>query len=311
MTQKRLVIIDAHSIIYRAFHALPPLTTKKGELVNAVYGFLLVLFRVIKEFHPEFIVACFDTQAPTFRHEQFKEYKAQRPPAPEGLLKQIPKVKEALKYFNIVISSEEGYEADDLIGTIAKKFSEKSANLSEIIILSGDSDMLQLVGEKRKVCLIRTGVKDLALYDKEKVKEKYQGLAPDQVADFKALKGDPTDNIPGVAGIGEKTAIDLLLKFGDIKRLYVGLKKNSQTAKLLKPRVKDLLLQNKEKAFLSKELAEIKTDVPLKINLDELSWRSYDKTALVKFLQDQEFHSLISRIPEPVEKKNSQITLNF
>ncbi|MBI2038591.1 MAG: DNA polymerase I, partial [Candidatus Nealsonbacteria bacterium] len=173
-----------------------------------------------------------------------------------------------------------------MIGAIARKFSAKDNNFSEIIILSGDSDMLQLVEKNIKVCLIRTGVKDLVLYDKEKVKEKYQGLAPEQVADFKALKGDSTDNIPGVAGIGEKTAIELLLKFGNIKRLYEGIIKNDSEVNVLKPRIKELLAQGKENAFLSRELAEIKTDIPIKIHLNELAWKSYDKKTLVNFLQE-------------------------
>lgn len=311
MESKRLVIIDANSVIYRAFHALPPLSTKKGELVNAVYGFLLVLLKIIKEFHPEFIVACFDTAAPTFRHIQFKEYKAQRPPVPEGLLKQIPKIKEALNYFNIVICSKEGFEADDLIGTISKKFSEGYDNLSEIIILSGDSDMLQLVGKKVKVCLIRTGVKDLALYDREKVKEKYQGLTPEQIKDFKSLKGDSADNIPGVAGIGEKTAIELLLQFGDISHLYESIGKKTSEAVNLKQRTKDLLLKNKEKAFLSRELAEIKIDSPVEINLDELVWKFFDKKILAEFLKELGFNSLISRIPGSEVKQNLQSALKF
>lgn len=308
---KKLIIIDANSIIYRAFHALPPLTTKKGELVNAVYGFLLVLLRIFKEFNPEYIAACFDTAEPTFRHIQFDGYKAKRPPAPEALLGQIPKVKEALDCFNIKVCAKEGFEADDLIGTVSKKFSEKYKSLSEIIILSGDSDMLQLIGGKVRVCLLKTGVKDLVLYDKEKVKERYQGLGPEQMADFKALKGDPSDNVPGVAGIGEKTAIEILAKFGNIEKLYKTLKKTSAENDILKPRIKDLLLKGKEKAFMSKELVTIKTDCPVDVVLDDLGRKEYDKKSLIAFLQEMEFHSLISRIPDAKESQNSQQKLSL
>lgn len=308
-----MVIIDANSIIYRAFHALPPLTTKKGDLVNAVYGFLLVLLRVMKEFNPEFIVACFDTAAPTFRHKQFKEYKAQRPPVPESLSKQIPKVKEALDYFNIAVCAKEGFEADDLIGSISKKFSEKHKELSETIIISGDSDMLQLVAGKTRVCLLRTGVKDLVLYDAEKVREKYQGLMSEQIADFKALKGDPSDNIPGVSGIGEKTAIEILSRFGDLDKLYESLERNTSKADALKQRIKDLLWQDKEKAFLSRELARIKTDSPVEVKLDDLGRKDYNKKTLTEFLQALEFYSLISRIPESKgdQRQNSQSKLKI
>lgn len=308
---KRLVIIDANSLVHRAFHALPPLTTKKGELVNAVYGFLLVLLRIIKEFRPDFAVACFDTKAPTFRHAQFKEYKAKRPPTSEDLSKQLPKVKEALNYFNIAICEKDGFEADDLIGALNKKFSGRRDNVSEIIIFSGDSDTLQLVGKETKVCLLRTGVKDLILYDKEKVKEKYGGLGPEQIVDFKALKGDISDNIPGVPGIGEKTAIELLLKFGGIGKLYKAIGKKTKNSENPKQRIREILLQNKDKAFLSRELAKIETDFSFEVNLRQLAWKSFDKKSLVDFLQRMEFHSLIKRIPEAEEKQETQATLGF
>ena len=293
MIKKRLIIIDSNSIIHRAYHALPPLTTKKGQLVNAVYGFLLVFFKAIREFQPDFIAATFDFPAPTFRHKKYKEYKITRPPAPEELYQQIPKVKEVLEAFNVPIFEKEGFEADDLIGTIAKLAPKKQV-LPEIetIILSGDLDTLQLVNPQTKVYILRKGVKDIVLYDKTEVEKKYE-LLPSQLLDFKALRGDPSDNIPGITGIGKKTARDLLLKFGNLENLYKELEELSDKAKKLKPKLRETLLKYKEQAFFSKELAEIKTNVPIDFNLKKCQWREYDKEKITKILSSLEFYSLI------------------
>jgi len=301
--KKRLIIIDSNSIIHRAYHALPPLTTKKGELVNAVYGFLLVFFKVIKEFQPDFITACFDFPAPTFRHKEYKEYKAKRPPAPEELYQQIPKVKEILKAFSIPIFEKEGYEADDIIGALSRLAPtphQKNGGGPEIetIILSGDLDNLQLINSQTKVYLLRRGVKDVILYDENLVKEKFQGLSPEQLLDFKALKGDPSDNIPGVTGIGEKTAIDLILNFGSLENLYKMFEENSEKAKELNPKLRETLLRYKEQAFLSKNLVRIKKDIPIAFNLKECQWGKYDKGKVVKIFQNFDFDSLIKRLSE-------------
>ena len=219
--KKRLIILDSNSIIHRAYHALPPLTTKKGEVVGAVYGFLLVFLKAIKEFQPDFVIACFDVPGPTFRHKKYKEYKAKRPPAPEDIYQQIPKVKEVLKAFNVAIFEKQGFEADDVIGTISKLAPRKQVLPEmETIIVSGDSDTLQLVDSKTKVYALRKGVKDTVLYDKEAVVQKRQGLTPEQLIDYMGLRGDPTDNIPGVPGVGEKTATDLIQRFGTLENLY-------------------------------------------------------------------------------------------
>ncbi|GAI16870.1 unnamed protein product, partial [marine sediment metagenome] len=212
--RKVLIIIDSNSVIHRAYHALPPLTTKKGEVVGAVYGFLLVFLKAIREFQPDFVAACFDVPGPTFRHKKYKDYKAKRPPVPEDLGQQISRVKEVLRGFNVKIFEKAGFEADDLVGTISHLAPRRQALPPiETIIISGDLDNLQLAGPQTKVYLLRKGVKDTILYDTAKVKERYQGLTPEQLFDFRALRGDPSDNIPGVTGIGEKTAIELLLQF--------------------------------------------------------------------------------------------------
>lgn len=307
--KKRLVAIDSNSIIHRAYHALPSLTTKKGELVNAVYGFLLVFLKSIKDFQPDFIAAVFDFPGPTFRHKKYKKYKAKRPPAPKELSLQIPIVKEVLKAFNVPVFEKEGFEADDIIGTIARLAPKKQVFPQlETIILSGDLDSLQLVDSKTKVYVLRKGVKDVVLYDEKLVKEKFQGLEPEQILDFKALRGDPSDNIPGVTGIGEKTAIELLLEFGSLENLYREIEENSKKAKKLKPKLKETLIKYKEQAFLSKDLAQIKTNALLDFNLKKCQWRKYDKEKIVKTLKKLEFYSLIeklSKLDEGSEKKPS------
>lgn len=309
MTNKQyLIIIDSNSVIHRAYHALPNLTTKKGEPVNAVYGFLLVFFKAIKDFNPDFIVACFDYPGPTFRHKKFKEYKAKRPPTPKELCQQFPKIKELLRAFNVVVLEKEGFEADDIIGTIADLSSKKKA-FSEIenIILSGDQDSLQLVNARTRVYILRKGVKDIVLYDEKKVKEKYQGLTSKQLIDFKSLRGDPSDNIPGVTGIGEKTAINLLLEFEQLENLYREIEQNSEKVKKIKPKLRELLSKYKEQAFLSKELAMIKKDTPIDFNLEKCWWREYNKKEAVQSLKNLGFYSLLKRLPMAETQEEKQI----
>ncbi|MBZ9571860.1 hypothetical protein KJA15_00775 [Patescibacteria group bacterium] len=301
--KKRLIIIDGNALIHRAYHALPSLTTKKGELVNAIYGFLLVFLKAIRELQPDFIAATFDLPSPTFRHEKYKDYKATRPKAPEELYNQIPKVKEILKVFNISIFEKEGFEADDVIGTISK-LAPKKQIIPEIetIILSGDLDTLQLVDPHTKVYTLRKGLKETILYDKEVVKEKYQGISPEQLPDFKGLKGDPSDNIPGVPGVGEKTAIFLIKKFGSIENLYKELEGKTDQAKKLKSRLKEILLKFKDQAFLSRMLVTIRKDAPIDFNLEKCRWKNFDREKATQILKNFEFYSLIKRLPE-VENK--------
>ena len=288
--KKRLIIIDSNSIIHRAFHALPPLTTKKGELVNAVYGFLLVFFKVLREFQPDFVVATFDFPAPTFRHKEFKEYKATRPKAPDELYNQIPKVKEILESFNVPIFEKEGFEADDLIGAIAKLAPKKQILPAiETIILSGDLDTLQLINLHTKVYILKKGVKETILYDEKAVKERY-GLSPEQLVDFKALKGDPSDNIPGVPGIGEKTAIKLIKEFGNLENLYSALTGLNQP-------LRAKLEEYKDQAFFSKNLAKINQNVEIDFDFKKGEWKNYDREKVTKILKDLEFFSLIARLP--------------
>src|SRR3989338_3786991 len=210
---KKLILIDANALVHRAFHALPPLTSPQGMIVNAVYGFTLVLLKTIKDFKPDYMAAAFDLAGPTFRHEEFEEYKAHRQKAPDELYAQIPLIQEVLKAFGIEIFTKEGYEADDLIGSLAEKAKKNQQNGGlQTVILTGDLDTLQLVEDDKVVVFtLRKGVSDTVTYNEKSVLERY-GLEPYQVVDFKGLKGDPSDNIPGVPGIGEKTAMALLQK---------------------------------------------------------------------------------------------------
>ena len=219
-SKQTLLVLDANAILHRAFYALPPLTTKEGKPINAVYGFLLVLFKVIKEFRPDFLAVAFDFPAPTFREKIFKEYKAKRPKAPDEFYQQIPEIKKILQEIGVKIFEKKGYEADDIIGTISKivKEQEKDSEI-ETIIVTGDLDMLQLVDSLTKVYLLKRGIKNTGLYDENLVKEKLE-LLPGQISDFKALFGDPSDNIPGVYGIGRKTACQLIKNFQSLEGLY-------------------------------------------------------------------------------------------
>lgn len=296
---ENLVIIDANSILHRAFHALPSLTTKKGELVNAVYGFLLVFLRVIRELKPDYLVACFDFPGITFRHKEYKEYKAKRPPMPENLASQIPKIKDILKVFGVPILEKEGFEADDIIASL--KFKNQKSKIN-IIIVSGDSDLLSLVDKNTKVYLLKSGVKDIVLYDENLVKEKYQGLNPSQLVDFKALKGDPSDNVPGVPGIGEKTALDLIKEFKSIENLYTQLEKQKDKLKINKKTL-EKLKKGKELAFLSKLLISLKKDAEIDFALENFSKKEYNKKEVIETLKHFEFYSLIKRIDGTQEKK--------
>ena len=286
---KRLIIIDSNALLHRAFHALPPLTNKNGQPTGAVYGFLLTLFKAIKDLKANYIVACFDTPKPTFRHEQFKEYKAHRIKTPDDIISQIPITKEVLKSFDIPVFEKEGFEADDLVATISQ-ISKKDA---EVFILSGDLDNLQLVDEKIKVYTLGKGIKDSVVYDESKVIERF-GVKPEQMNDFKALTGDASDNIPGVAGIGKKTAAELIKEYGSLKKLYDELA--TDTA-VLKPKVKEALKNNKENAFLSLQLVETKKDIDLDFSLELCKFGNFDQQKIKNVFYELGFNSLIERLP--------------
>ncbi|HLN19437.1 MAG TPA: 5'-3' exonuclease H3TH domain-containing protein, partial [Patescibacteria group bacterium] len=285
---KKLVLIDSHAIIHRAYHAIPPLTTKKGELVNAVYGFTSTLLTVLDKFKPDYIVAAFDLPGKTYRHEQFKDYKATRAKAADDLLSQIPRVRDVVKAFNIPIYEASGYEADDAIGAIVHQC-ETDCEGIENIIVTGDLDTLQLVNKKTSVYTMRRGITDAVTYGEKEIMERY-GLKPEQLIDFKGLRGDPSDNIPGVKGIGEKTACELLKEYGTIENIY---KKIGE----IKGATKDKLERDKAVALQSKSLATININAPVKLNLDEAVAHDFDRQKIVNLFSELEFYSLIKRLP--------------
>ena len=198
--KQKFVIIDGNAIVHRAWHALPPLTTKSGQLVNAVYGFALTLLKALKDLKPDYVAVTFDTKAPTYRHREFKEYKAQRVKQPDELYEQFPLIKEVVTAFQIPILEKEGYEADDVIATIVENVKCQMSNV-KCIVVTGDMDTFQLVDENTEVYSMHKGISDTIIYDVEQVKKRFEGLEPKQLVDFKALRGDPSDNIPGVKGI--------------------------------------------------------------------------------------------------------------
>jgi DNA polymerase I len=249
MKKEKLLLFDTNSIIHRAFHALPPLKSKDGKPSGAVYGTLLAFFKIISEINPKYVAAAFDSPGKTFRHKKYKDYKANRVKAPEDLISQIIRTQDVFFNMGVVVLRKDGLEADDIVGAV----SASAPKNIETVIVTGDMDILQLVNEKTKVYTLKRGVQESILYDIEKVKERYDGLFPSQIVDIKALQGDVSDNIPGVEGIGEKTAIKLIKEFKNIEELY----KNLEETSSLSVKLKEKLFKEKEKAFLSKYLATI------------------------------------------------------
>ena len=283
---ERLVLIDSNSLIYRAFFAVPPLTTTKGELANATFGFASILLKSIEQTSPQHLAAAFDLPVPTFRHERDATYKATRRPMPDELRPQIERVKELLGKFGIPIYSLPGYEADDVIGALARQ-AEKAG--VETIIVSGDLDPLQLVTPRTKLMTTRQGFQNTVIYDEEMIRQRY-GLRPDQMVDYKALKGDTTDNIPGVPGVGEKTAAKLIAENATLEGVYADLTRFT-------PRLREALETNKAQVFNSRELARIVTDLPVRLDLQKTRRTSYDRAGVLELFRDLEFRSLVPRLP--------------
>ena len=290
---KCLVLIDAHAVIHRAFHALPPLTGPQGQAVGAVYGFASVLLKMLRELKPGYVAAAFDHEGPTFRHVAFERYKAQRVKAPDALYQQIPLIKELVGAFGIPVLEKAGYEADDIIGTVAAEVRRRHRGV-EIIIVTGDLDTLQLVDERTKVFTMRKGMTDTVLYDAAAVWARY-GLKPAQLVDFKGLRGDPSDNIPGVKGVGEKTASELLRAHGSIEDLYRALKEGRVSAK---PGVIAALKAHEADALFSKTLATIDRNVPMGFALASARVRRSpaSEAASRAFLRRLGFESLLKRM---------------
>ena len=338
---KKLVLIDSNAIIHRAYHALPKtMATRKGELTNVVYGYTTTLIKVLEDLKPDYIAASFDVSKNTFRLAEYAEYKAHRVKADQELYDQIPRVRELLESLNIPIYEMEGFEADDVIGTIASKFechSEASAEESpeilhsvqddkcdmQVYIVTGDKDAFQLVDGNIFVYDLKGGLQNVSIIDSKEIRRLWN-LDPADFIDLKALAGDPSDNIPGVPGIGGKTATDLIQKFDTLEKLYEKIEtlrhserseESSSNAALdpsatpqddkqteniakelnIKPRILRLLIENKDQAFLSQRLATIRKDVPIDFDLEKCRWGDYDKDKVRAFFEEMQFHSLLKR----------------
>ncbi|MEO5635395.1 MAG: 5'-3' exonuclease H3TH domain-containing protein, partial [Candidatus Paceibacterota bacterium] len=294
---KTLVLLDAHAIIHRAYHALPEFMSSQGEPTGALYGLSTMLMKIVSDLKPDYIVACYDLPQKTFRHEAYDAYKAGRAKTDDALIVQLKKSRQIFEAFNIPIYDAPGFEADDVLGTIAEKY-KKDKNLN-IIIASGDMDTMQLVyGKKVQVYTLKKGINDTILYDEGKVLERYLFL-PKLLPDYKGLRGDPSDNIIGIKGIGEKTATTLITTFGTIEDIYKKIKKDEGAfSKVgISPRMIELLKENEEEAIFSKTLAKIRTDAPINFNLPEKSfWESADLKKIEQMFADFEFRSLFSRL---------------
>ena len=298
--KKVLVLLDAHAVLHRAFHALPDFVSPKGEPTGALYGFTAFLLKIIKELKPDYLAACYDLPEPTFRHIAYEGYKAQRPKMEDALSRQIARSRDILDAFKIPAYDAPGFEADDIIGTITEKIRKESVKLKSFIA-TGDLDTLQLVDDDRVVVYVLSrGIKEAVVYNEEKVRERY-GFGPELIPDFKGLMGDPSDNIPGVKGVGEKTASKLIQHFGSLENLYKVLEERQEEVEGIgiKPRVIKLLLENKEEAFFSKTLAEIRKDAPIEFSLAETEWRrEFDLERIKKIFNELGFVSLIRRLEE-------------
>jgi DNA polymerase-1 len=304
---KTLVLLDSHAIIHRAYHALPEFLSSKGEPTGALYGLASMLMKIITDLKPDYIIACYDLPQKTFRHEAYEAYKAGRKKADEGLISQLKNSRQIFEAFNIPIYDAPGFEADDILGTIVEQVNK---NLN-IIIASGDMDTMQLIDDKKvQVYTLKKGINDTILYDEEAVVKRFN-FKPKLLPDYKGLRGDPSDNIIGIKGIGEKTAESLIVNFGTIEEIFKKLKKGEELFQKagISPRIIELLKNNEEEALFSKTLATIRTDAPIDFVLPiKTFWENADLKKIEQVFVNFEFRSLFGRLKnffgEKLEKEN-------
>jgi len=297
--RKKFILVDGQGLLYRAFYALPQLTTTYGQVVNAVYGFTMILIRLLEEEKPEYMVITFDTPAPTFRHKEFKEYKAQRKKMPDELISQIPLIKKIINNYNIAICSKEGYEADDVIGTLAKEAEKRNCNTT---IVTGDKDAFQLISPHTKIMTTIKGVTEVKIYDEEGIKRKY-GVDPEKIVDILALKGDVSDNIPGVPGIGEKTAVALIKEFGSVENIL------NNTDEISKKSLREQIKKYEDQIKMSKMLATIVKEVPIKYDFDSFKVKLPNYEELWKIFKKLEFKNLLKKVAPKIN--HEKIKLKF
>ncbi|MFC1969280.1 DNA polymerase I [Chloroflexota bacterium] len=303
MKKHLLVLFDGNAIVHRAYHALrEPLTVRQtGEVVSAVYGFAIMLLKVINELKPTHYAIAFDVKAPTFRHKMFEEYKSQRPETPEELVAQLGRVRQLVTAFHMPIFELEGYEADDILGALSRQAGEQGA---DTIIVTGDADAMQLVSPMVRILYPKPGktFSDTTLYDEAGVVEKF-GVRPEQVADYKGLMGDPSDNIPGVPNIGKKTATKLLQQFGSIEEIY------ARIDEVNPPRIQAILRENEDVARQSKQLATIDIQMPVTLDLDDCQVSHYERSQVAELLRELEFYSLLPRLPGVAEESSEALAM--
>ncbi|MBF6606345.1 MAG: DNA polymerase I [Chloroflexi bacterium] len=283
----RLMLLDGNGLIYRGYFALPPLTTSRGELVNAVFGFCSIVLRGFADIRPDYVAVAFDLSGPTFRHERFAEYKANRQRMPDDLRDQFPKVREVVAALRIPVYEMAGYEADDVIGTLTVEAERRGLDTT---VVTGDLDMLQLVTDRTRLMTTRSGVQNTVIYDPPRIEERY-GLRPSQIVDFKALKGDSTDNVPGVPGVGEKTAARLIATHGDLDALY------ERIDEVTPEKLRAALLTARDRVLESRELMRIVRDLPVSLDLDAARLGDYDRETVIRLFREYEFRTLIERLP--------------
>lgn len=293
----KLILIDGNAILHRAFHALPPLTTKRGEPINAVYGLVSMILKIVQDLKPTHIIACFDEKEPTFRHKEFANYQAQRPPTATELSDQFEKAKRVLEAFGIPVFSKPGFEADDVIGTLATQFPE------QVVIVTGDRDQLQLVDEKVKVYMPVIGLSNGKLYGESEVIQR-MGVLPSQVDDLKALIGDPSDNYSGVHGVGPKTAIKLLEKHKTLDGIYKHLDE-------IPDAISKKLKRGREDAKISKRLATIVKDVPVSLDIDKAGKWDIDSPKVLEVFADFGFKTLTERVKKLGRELDEQKQMSF
>ena len=302
---EKLMVIDGNSLMHRAFYALPPLTNSKGEYTHAVFGFFSMLIKAAEEIKPEYLAVAFDMKEKTFRHEKFTEYKAGRKETPPELIPQFPLLKDTLRKLSIAVLEKEGMEADDYLGTLAKYANREGVYA---VVVTGDRDAFQLINDKTIIYLTRKGITETEKFDEVKLKETYD-ITPAQVVDFKGLMGDPSDNIPGVPGVGEKTALKLMHEFNSMDDIYQNIDK-------IEGKLKERLLTNRELAYLSREIACIDVDIPLDITMMDLVFKPFTFEAVQPAFEELGFKSLLKRLPQseeslkpPIQEETKEIAV--
>ena len=290
-----LLLIDGNAIMHRAYHALPPFKSADGTPTNVVYGYLSMLNKVVTDFKPDYLISCFDTPKETFRNKLFKEYQSQRPKIDDDFIVQIPLVKQAVDASGIERMEKDGFEADDLIGTITRIFEK---NKFRVVILTGDKDIFQLITDNVFVASPQLGLANIKIFDRSEVEKKLD-VSPNQIIEYKALVGDPSDNYPGASGIGPKTASKLIHQFRTVENIY----KNIEGVESEK--VKEILKKEKDSVYLSKKLATIMTDVEIDLNIEKLKFRGFNKK-LIDFLTQYQMNTLVKRIFSEKEVKKSE-----